>query len=260
MNEWMNATRWPGKKRMALSTLKRFLKQEPKAGYTSYDQMSGLWDYLSAKYTDDFPERATPTVIAEMRSDELLSLALTQFFCKTARVKHKHKLEDMTKTMPGEYVMYRPDWEPAARDLSPQEGMRVSLINIRPTERGLLIKETQDNDTPGRGKHFQVNNGVLFPYGEYIIALMNCEQRPSFKCIIVEEYGRQFDDPNQINEFKGKILVASAVASFPSAKFVCRRRSGKEKLGIRPYREIDKNIRASIAAPTFDKKYRVVSS
>ena len=59
----------------------------------------------------------------------------------------------------------------------------------------------------------QVNEGVIFTYGMYLIALMNARDGVSFKCLAFDKLS-EFAGQSKVTSFKGLIFVASEVKAF----------------------------------------------
>jgi hypothetical protein len=198
--------------------------------------------------------------------EHALHMALSWFLQEGEDYKHKRSILRLQQYLTGRYVMYRQDLEPAAQDMPPAECIRASLVEIVAATHGLSIKETQDfPKTKTRDRHYQVNTGVVLPYGDYVIALMNGDhgdgyRKKSFKCLIINKI-IPVSDRIPAEEFKGKLLVASDIALFPSARVICKRVPANEHPnhhGIIAPKAVDKNVRLYLAKPTFDEKYKIV--
>lgn len=216
-----------------------------------------IWSALAAdrEYARLFPVDAIRTAadkIPPSDADRAIQDALALFFAERGEILHSPSLELLLRTLPGRYVMYRPDYEPAVRGLTQRKRIRASLVEIEALDAGLTIREVQDfPTTPEREGHRQDNCGVVQRYGHFLVALLRSNDRVSFKCMVIDKHVPFYHD-RPLDEFSGKVLVASKLALFPAAHFVCRRIRGEQyQHGIYTYRQIPPNILKHLTTPTF---------
>jgi hypothetical protein len=187
-----------------------------------------------------------------------MSLSLAEFFAGDEHVVPKIALDRLRQVLPGRYVLYRPDLEPAQRNLAPVDLIRASLLEIRLVGERISIVEKQDfRATPLREAQMQVNTGVVSPYGHFLIALLRSESRVSFKCIVINQWIPAFAE-RPLVEFKGKLLVASQLALFPAVPIVCERIVGKDfQHGIYLPDQIKSEIVEYFKTPTFPRRHTI---
>jgi hypothetical protein len=253
--------KWPPNlKRRGVS--KNTLERLQQPNYKMHTFMMGvIWNYLRANYPGAYPgeeipaqEIPPPPQLQPLLEEPNLALAivLEKFLREGTEFVHKWPLKKIKKTITGSFVMYRPDLEPAARESLEKDGVRVSIVNITDNDAGLMIEEIQDfPDRDPAKQYHQVNSGVLVPYGDFLIALMNGNKDMSFKCMVIEKIVPSFNGTGT-DDFSGKILVSSWRASFPTVNFVCQLRTGKERLGIdNTFSTIPEDIAFRLKKPPF---------
>lgn len=242
------------------STINRLmLAKQPSPSAVTLSALGALREYLWSvpQYRQFLPGDEAPPLppLPALSTDELLSLTLARFFEETGHGDSSaFDLGDLKSTLPGRYVMYRLDLEPAQRKKVPQQLVRASLIEFRLLGHALCVSETQDFPaTPLReDPHRQTNTGIIGVYGNYLIGLLRTIGNLSFKCMVINELIPAFGNQRPLTELRGKMLVASRLGLFPSALFVCRRIKGDQyQHGIYVYSDIDPDVVRYLTAPTF---------
>lgn len=251
------------------STLKRMRRLQESAGARRNHELRSLWEYFRAdhRYAKHFPvaanERESNVPPPSARAG-LLGFALQNFFRAGPRTIHIHTNERIGALLAGRFVMYRQDFELASRRSSQPKLIRASRVQIWRAGDDVLISEEQHfpaYGSPKRPAHRQLNQGVLFPYGAYVIGLMGVEEALSFKCLVINDILSHAEPGNvPTDDFKGKMLVASDRALFPSALFFCRRSRGgdEDPHGIFEFDDIDEDIVGYLTTPTFRQDVEAV--
>lgn len=246
--------------KVSRSTLSRLMHaKRPRPNTTTLAELGALREYLCSvpQYTQLLPGNQSPSVgsVSDLPTEELLSVALARFFEETGYGDSTaFDLGDLKATLPGRYVLYRLDLEPAQRMKVPQQLIRASLVEFSLSGRALLVSEKQDFPaTPLReDPHRQTNIGVVGVYGNYVIGILRTLGNLSFKCMIIDELIPAFGNHRPLTELRGKLLVASRLGLFPSARFICRRvKSNEYHHGIYSYSDIDPDVVRYLTTPTF---------
>jgi hypothetical protein len=264
MRHWLKQQKWPDADILKDSSLKRFRKSENgTAGSRIGKQLHGMWLFLKSqdRYKHHRPVAHADPVPSAASPDKLLAFALTNFFRERNDIAHRYTVERLSKMLAGRFVLYRQDLEPAVWGLEPRKTIRASAVEVAAADGYLTVSETQNfPKTRDRAAHHQLNTGVLFPYGDYVIGIIGEDKIVSFKTMVIEDiFSGPEADAVPTDYFRGKLLVASVRGSFPSVRFFCKRSQGDDQHGLYPYRKIDKDVLAYITRPTFDKQYEAVS-
>lgn len=173
-----------------------------------------LWELLEQhpvyrKYLCNGKPLAAPTAID-------FGAALAAFFTDPST---EAKLATARINFPGEYVMIRRDYD--VRDALPG-GVRVSRMRITATPASLLVEERQDyqqrDDVAGHRQH---DTGYLFAYGRYLQFLLKDLSGSAVKLGVIKYHEPERD--TAVRFFEGVLYVASNRATFPRARFFCRR-------------------------------------
>lgn len=249
---------------ISVATLKRILDStDYMPSSTSRQRMRWLWRYLSEvpRYARHFPGNGGTRggrTRQDVPADDLMSSSLAEFFAGGERVAPKVPPDRLRQVLPGRYVLYRPDLEPAQRDNTPADLIRASLLEIQLVGESISIVEKQDFPrTPLREAQKQANNGVVSPYGHFLIALLRSDSRVSFKCMVINHWIPAFAE-GPLVEFRGKLFVASELSLFPAIRIFCQRIAGKEfQHGIYPPDQVHPDIVEYLRTPTFKPRHNV---
>jgi hypothetical protein len=189
--------------------------------------------------------------------------ALAAFFQPEAESQPgilKFSLEDVKRCLPGQYIMYRRDFEGL---MVAQQGVRVSRVSIETQNGHLCISETQDFVHPLDGIPFhQHDEGHVFCYGPHVHFLM---KEPRGGCVKLgaasgADNNFSFDERrppapgNTVQIFFGALYVMSWLSTYHRTLFFCRRctpETLKEKGGIVPLAKINDTRAVEFIRPDF---------
>jgi hypothetical protein len=149
--------------------------------------------------------------------DKAMAEALNLFFSESTNPKAPVDISALRKKLSGRYTMYRPQ----RHGMKESGYIMTSLIEILDIDSDISVREVQ-NFRKNRylGKFEQNDVGFLFTYGRHIYFLLKGVHVEAVKLGIIEEY---FPDTLEqwTNFFSGSLYVASHLARYPLAKFIC---------------------------------------
>jgi len=245
----------PARRAIPRTSLQDYLDSDSPA-FRNMGYLRGLWEYIAQHqdYRRYLPDAARQENSPETRTPphEALSAALAGCFIERQGVRHLRAIGAMIEQLTGNYVMYRADLRGVKAGLPYDGTINASRVEIFSEEKTLRIREIQDFGMTKRyGKIDQHNEGVIFTYGRYLIALMDARKGTSFKCMALKEFS-EYAGEAKITFFQGAIFVASEQTLYPSSKFFCRRIEDTAAFGLFRPDEIDDELaKAYLATPTY---------
>ncbi len=267
MRRWLKQQepKWEDRHILSESLLKRFRDPDDKAtGARSGKKLRGLWLFLWAHYRKHKPGGASEdgSEPPDAAHPKLLSLTLEKFFEQRSRDARDEKSERLQSVLAGRYVLYQQDYEMAAGSMAPHKRIRASLIEIEPIDNYLQVKETQHFEALDRATRHQVDCGVLYSCGPFVVGIMAAETPASFKCMVIDTIFPRPEHGKPARGFLGKVLIAASFDNesrcLPSSKFVCMRAEGEEQHGLYEYEDIDRMVMFHFTTPSFHPMYEFV--
>lgn len=211
-----------------------------------------IWEHLKSDdaYLEYFPAdlyRNPSSPIPNSASDQL-SLALTAFF--SGKGFEKNTTDDIRIRLPGNYVLYYPDQRLKKSGKSPQPLARATILKITDNHPfGLRFTELQEwkAKPPFQVAVTRRHEGVSFLFHKCVVALLDCNDYASFKCIVVTKLITEDlrDKHNNLlfTELKGEILAIEQDGPLPSVQFLARRFDlTPPNHGTMPYEYLDNEV------------------
>jgi hypothetical protein len=229
---------------MSRDTLERFIKGSGRT--RKFEDLPIIWSFLQSD--DDYRvilDSITGDLFSpvhEVTPEVALSKALNRFFVPPENRTNSFTLEFIRKRFVGQYVMFRQNlYKPNMRRILPNmrrtKEIRASLIDISSTKNESIVTIIEKQDFPSTN-FYQLNSGVMFTYGEYIMYLMTGVDVVSSKTGVVHDFYPRAGDKT-VDWFKGVLFVASDLAIFPAVKCFCLRNTKQLRTGIISMDDID---------------------
>ena len=152
----------------------------------------------------------------------LLARTLAEFLLPGGSGRDGVQLDDMTASLPGQYVMMRRDHDAIAVE----SGVRVSSLLLQAAEGTVVIEETQSYRTPDYEVPFeQTDRGYVFTHNRYIYFLMKEVGGAAVKFGVIDLVLPELDRRQPVQYFQGYLMVVSRRGVFPRTRFAARRYS-----------------------------------
>lgn len=242
------------------ATLGRFVESEKPINLHegTVAHLTDVWDYL---YSEQ-PYRVRLNEIVDVdqstyeQDDVALFRSLSRFLRDGDGFTKSLSRDFLRNRLPGRYVLYRRSVEHLVlprTNKAPKELIRASQLDIAWVGDCLRVTESQDFKAMGEYpalKH--TNTGVAVTHGKFVIAVMRAAESLSFKLLIIDQF-EPFASVGPLDRLYGKLLVASELALFPSAKCICIRIPGhtRGQHGLYKSDQVDEVVRSYLNTPTF---------